>query len=126
MGTEITVYDWTELSERNLNGVLDPSMMVDGGKVSTISKSRLKEQQAKGTTLDFTPAQPRLVRFDRRFLLYRILRLLKKFNYLFISDLLREILAYASSQEELANLHRKVGKAPEVLLPGNDNSGVIE
>ena len=126
METEITVYDWTELSETNLKGVLDPSMMVVGGKVSTINKSRLKEQQAKGTTLDFTPAQPRLVRFDRRFLLYRILGLLKKFNYLFISDLLREILAYASSQEELANLHRKVGKAPEVLLPGNDNSGVIE
>ena len=126
MGTEITVYDWTELSERNLNGVLDPSMMVDGGKVSTISKSRLKEQQEEGPDPNLTPAQPRLVRFDRRFLLYRILRLLKKFNYLFISDLLREILAYASSQEELENLHRKVGKAPEVLLPGNDNSGVIE
>ena len=123
MGTEITVYDWTELSEKNLNGVLDPSMMVDGGKVSTINKSRLKEQQAKGATLGSTPAQPRLVRFDRRFILYRILGLLRKFNYLFISDLLREILAYASSQEELETLRRKAGEAPELLLPGNDNQG---
>ena len=119
METEITVYDWTELSETNLKGVLDPSMMVVGGKVSTINKSRLKKQETKL----IMPGEARQVRFDRRFILYRILRLLKKFNYLFISDLLREILAYASSQEELEELHRKVGEAPKVLLSVNDNSG---
>ena len=108
MKTKIKAYDWTELHETNLNGVLDPSMMTHEGKVTTVALSRLKKQGTRGVS-----PEPRQVYFDRRFILYRIVRQLKKFNYLDVSDLLREILAHVSSPEEFEKFFNEINKSPD-------------